>query len=404
MFAVMTSSAGAQTVDQLFDDTQTQDMHLQLSQRDWDTMHRIDDDTFYAADLTWNGVTVRNVGIRHRGGGTRNLSKPGLLVDMNHYVAGQKFLGMTGLVLDNAYSDPSMVREAVAVKVYRQLGIRASREAHTRLFVNDVFAGVYVMVERLDRHLIENDFGAAEGDEESGGHLLEYKWIDEYLFQDLGDALLPYAQRFNPHTRETDSAVNQWGPVQALVHDLNTVTTDRLMDTLGKRLDLVQVARFAAVQTCLAEADGLAGYDGVNNFYIYFFRDGRPARLLAWDMDHSFTAGQIPVGYRMDTTVLTSRIMEHPQLRDTYYQALLECAQFTGQPSATDDRGWLEREFARLFANIGPSVVFDRWALFDYDEFVQEQTYLLDIARSRPGYLICQLTSGSPDTCTAPDH
>ena len=34
-FVVMTSSVGAQTVDQLFDDTQIQDLHLQLSQRDY---------------------------------------------------------------------------------------------------------------------------------------------------------------------------------------------------------------------------------------------------------------------------------------------------------------------------------------------------------------------------------
>jgi hypothetical protein len=89
----MTSSAGAQTAEQLFDDSQVTDVHLQLSQRDWDTMHRVDDDTFYAADLTWNDVTVRNVGIRHRGFGTRTLSKPNLLVDFNHYVADQTFLG-----------------------------------------------------------------------------------------------------------------------------------------------------------------------------------------------------------------------------------------------------------------------------------------------------------------------
>jgi len=404
-FAVMTSGAGAQTAAQLFDDAQVTDMHLQLSQRDWDTMHRIDDDTFYSADLTWNGVTVRNVGIRHRGLGTRTLSKPDILVDVNHYVAGQRFLGMTGLVLDNAYSDPSMVREAVAMKVYARMGLRASREAHIRLFVNDAFAGVYVVVERLDRELIEHDFGAAEADQESGGYLLEYRWIDEYEFQDLGDALLPYAERFKPHTRETDAAVNQWGPVQALVRDLNTVTTDRLMETVGKELDLVEAARFAAVQTCVAESDGLAGYDGVNNFYIYRFRDGRPALLLPWDTDHSFTAGEVPVGYRMDTTVLTSRIMEHPQLRDAYYQAVLECAQFMAQPSATDARGWLEREFARLFANIGPSVALDRFALFDYDEFVQEQAFLLDMARTRPAYLICQITNTSPGgTCAVPEH
>ena len=38
---VIASDAGAQTVEQLFDDSQVTDVHLQLSQRDWDTMRRV---------------------------------------------------------------------------------------------------------------------------------------------------------------------------------------------------------------------------------------------------------------------------------------------------------------------------------------------------------------------------
>jgi hypothetical protein len=298
---------------------------------------------------------------------------------------------MTGLVLDNVYSDPSMVRDAVGMKIYARMGLSAPREAPVRLFVNDEFAGVYVVVERIDRRFIENLFGAAEAHPESGGYLLEYRWIDEWGFEDLGDALLPYAERFRPHARETDAAVNQWGPVQALVRSLNTVTADRFRDTIGTQIDLAQVARFAAVQTCVAESDGLVGYDGTNNFYLYRFRDGRPAVLLPWDADHSFTAGEIPVGYRMDTTVLTRRLMEDPGLREAYHLAVLECAQLLGQPSATDAHGWLEREFERLFAHIGPSVAEDRFAPFTYDEFLEEQQILLNMAAIRPGYLVCQI-------------
>jgi len=400
---VMASSAIAQTAEQLFDDTQLSNVHLRLSERDWARMRLEDDDTYYAADLTWNGVTVRNVAIRHRGLGSRTTSKPGLLVDVNHYVAGQEFLGMTGLILDNVYTDPSMVREAVAMKVYARMGMTAPREAHVRLFVNDAFAGVYVAVERIDRQFIERLFGAGEANQESGGYLLEYRWIDEWGFEDLGNALLPYAERFRPHTRETDAAANVYGPVRTLVQDLNSVATDRLLQTVGARLDLVQVARFAGIQTCVAESDGLAGFDGVSNFYLYRFRDGRPAVLLPWDSDHSFSDATVPVGFRMDTTVLTRRIMEHPVLRDTYLLAMQECAQLMAQPAATDARGWLEREFAWQFAKIGPSVAEDRFTQFDYDEFVQEQSFLLSLARARPAYLLCQIANGTTSAaCPVP--
>ncbi len=402
---VMASSALAQTAEQLFDGTQLSSVHLRLSERDWDRMRREDDDTYYAADLTWNGVTVRNVGIRHRGLGSRTTSKPGLLVDVNHYVAGQQFRGMTGLILDNAYSDPSMVREAVAMQVYAGMGMAAPREAHVRLFVNDAFAGVYVAVERIDRLFIERLFGAGEANQESGGYLLEYRWIDEWGFEDLGNALLPYAERFQPHMRETDAAANVYGPLRTLVQELNTVATDQLLQTVGTRLDLVQVARFAGIQTCIAESDGLAGFDGVANFYLYRFRDGRPALLLPWDSDHSFSDATVPVGFRMDTTVLTRRIVQHPVLRDAYLLAVQQCAQLLAQPAATDARGWLEREFARLFATLGPSVAADRFTQFDYDEFVQEQAILLNLARTRPAYLLCQIANGAASAaCPVPGH
>jgi spore coat protein CotH len=403
VLAATAANAGAQTAEQLFDDSQVADVHLRLSERDWDRMHQVDDDTYYAADLTWNGVTARNVGIRHRGLGTRTESKPNLLVDVNHYVASQQFLGMTGLILDNAYSDPSLVREAVAMKVFARMGFPAPREAHVRLFVNGAFAGVYVVVERIDRRFVERLYGADEANQESGGYLLEYHWIDEWGFEDLGNALLPYAERFRPQTRETDAAANVWGPVQALVRDLNMVATDRLLETVGTQLDLVYVARYAGVQTCLAERDGLAGFDGVSNFYMYRFRDGRPAVLVPWDADHSFSDASVPVGFRMDTTVLTRRLMEHPRLRDTYYLAIRECAQLLAQPAATDSRGWLEREFSRLFANIAPSVAVDRYGLYHYDDFVLDQPVLLNLARTRPDYLLCQLANpGNGAACPVP--
>ncbi len=397
---VPASPVGAQTADQFFDDSQVRDVHLRLSQRDWDAMHRLDDDTYYAADLTWNDLTVRNVGIRHRGVGSRTLSKPNLLVDVNHYVAAQEFVGLTGFVLDNAYTDRSMVRESMAMKVFARMGLTVPREAHVRLFVNDVFAGVYVAVERLDRRFIEHRFGIEEADAEAGGYLLEYHWIDEYHFEDLGSALLPYAQRFRPHTRETDAAANLYGPVQGLVRSLNSVATDRFLETVGAQLDLIQVARFAAVQTCAAESDGLAGSDGTANFYLYRFRDGRPAVLLPWDADHSFSRADMPVGYRMDTTVLTRRLMEDPRLRETYRLAVLECAQLMAQPSPTDARGWLEREFERLFTNIAPGVAADRFALYDYEDFLDERPVLLNLARTRPGYLVCQIADNGTNSST----
>ncbi|HEY6507258.1 MAG TPA: CotH kinase family protein [Vicinamibacterales bacterium] len=392
--------ATAQTQDELFDDTKLQDIHVRMSDRDWTALRvNLDDDTFYPADLVWNGLTVRNVALRQRGSGSRTASKPNLRVDVNRYISAQRFVGLAAVNLDNVYSDASMMRDPLAMEVFDRMGVPAPRQVHARLFVNDTFAGVYVVVEPVDRRFIARVFGESEAEVESGGYLYEYRWVDEYDFSYLGTALSAYSARFRAQTRDTDSMSNLYSPIEALIRAINVTPPERFAAETGRLLDLPQVARFLAVQNCAAELDGLVGYWGTNNFYVYRFRDGRPAVLIPWDADHSLSSPDMPLSYRLDATVLTRRILAVPSLAQAYVAAVSECASVLGQPAPDDARGWLEREIRRRAALIGPSVALDRYALFNFGEFLLDVDNLLNFARHRPSYLHCQVdeavTTGS---------
>jgi len=398
----------AQTQDELFDDTTVHDIHLRLSDRDWTALRvNVNEDTFYPADLVWNGLTVRNVALRQRGLGSRTASKPNLRVDVNRYVSDQRFVGLTAFNLDNVYSDASMMRDPLAMKVFQRMGVPAPRQVHARLFVNDTFAGVYVVVEAVDRRFIARVFGDSEAAVESGGYLYEYRWVDEYDFSYPGPALSTYATRFRAQTRDTDSMSNLYGPIEALIRAINVTPLERFAAEVGRLLDLPQVVRFLAIQNCAAELDGLVGYWGMNNFYLYRFRDGRPSVLIPWDADHSLSSPDMPLSYRLDATVLTRRLMEVPALVQVYLAAAAECAGILGQPAPSDPRGWLEREIDRLAILIGPSVALDRFALFDYSAFLPEVERLVNFARHRPIYVLCQVndavaTGTFGDRCPVP--
>src|SRR5262249_40258118 len=130
----------AGTQDDFFNDATLQDVHLNLNALDWQSLKEHDDEnTYYPADLTWNDVTVRNVGIRSRGKGTRNGIKPGLRVDINRYLTNLLFLNMKAVILDNAYSDSTLIRESVTMKMFARMNVPAPREAHMRLFVNNEY-------------------------------------------------------------------------------------------------------------------------------------------------------------------------------------------------------------------------------------------------------------------------
>ena len=73
------SRASAQSADEFFNPETLQRIDLWLNSSDWSKLKAaFQENTYYPADVTWNGQTVRNVGIRSRGLGSRSGTKPGL--------------------------------------------------------------------------------------------------------------------------------------------------------------------------------------------------------------------------------------------------------------------------------------------------------------------------------------
>ena len=84
----------AQTQDDFFNPEVLQRVELWMNDDDWEKLKAtFQENTYYPADMTWNGITVRNVGIRSRGLGSRRAAKPGLRVDFDRYSTRQEFLG-----------------------------------------------------------------------------------------------------------------------------------------------------------------------------------------------------------------------------------------------------------------------------------------------------------------------
>ena len=88
------ASAAIDPTAEFFDDSVVHDLRLWINSRDWETLKtNFLSNAYYPADLQWKTTTVRNVGIRSRGNGSRSGFKPGLRVDIDRYSSTQKFLG-----------------------------------------------------------------------------------------------------------------------------------------------------------------------------------------------------------------------------------------------------------------------------------------------------------------------
>ena len=383
-------STPAPTSDELFDSGRgLARIDLRLHSQDWQKLKQhFQENTYYPADVVFNGHTVRNVGIRSRGNGSRRESKPGLRVDFDRYVTAQRFLGLKSIVLDNLAQDPSGVRDATAARLYARLGVPVSRERHARLYVNNEYAGLYAIVESIDKAFLARVFGTRDGNVQNDGYLFEYKWLGPWHLGYLGADFGPYQERFSPRTHEDASAVEKFAPIEQLVRLANELPPERLVAELHPHLDLGALVRLVAAQAFVADTDGFTGIYGVNNFYLYRLEGSARHVLIAWDNDHAFSAPDRPIDEGLDENVLMRRAMQVPALRALYFDVLEEAAAIAeeGRLSA-EDPGWLEHQVRQQLEMIYTAMAEDAHRPYALDAHHRAYDELIGFARERPHHV-----------------
>ncbi len=383
-----TPHAQSATPDQLFDTPSLGRIDLQLHSADWARLkENYLDNTYYPADLVWNGQTVYNVGIRSRGRGSRNSNKPGLRVDFNRYSEGQRFLGLKSLVLDNLSQDPSGIHETVTMRFFARLGLNVPRETHVKLYVNNEYAGLYGLIESIDKQMLSRLFGVIGDDTQNDGWLYEFVWQDHWLFTDFGTDLRDIKLRFDAKTHESKSDEDKYRKIQELITLANQTPEDRFDEVIGPRFDLPGFIRFVAAQAYVGETDGFLGSFGINNFYLYRLENQDKHVLIAWDDDNAFWGPAFPVLPPTDN-VLMSKLMRIPAYNQLWYAELARANQLAEQ----DD--WLNTEIIRQVQMIDESMKADVYKPYSNSAYEGRVGDMLSFARNRIAYMKCALVSG----------
>ena len=398
----VTGLSGQSSAD-LFDGSVLHRIDLELNSQDWLKLKQnFQSNEFYPADVVWNGVTVRNAGVRSRGTGSRSGTKPGLRIVFGHYATDQTYLGLKSLILRNHTQDASATRENTAMWFYARLGIPAPRVSHARLYVGGQYAGLYSVVEEPDKTMLARLFGSIGDDVQNDGYLYEYNWVDEWRGSYLGSALDAYKARFSAKTHESKSDEDLYRPLETLVRLINDTPSSSFVTVVGERLDLTALVRYLAVQNFLAENDGFVGNWGINNFYLYRLENQKQHVVIAWDASEAFLDSAMAVEMRLDTNVLTRKLMEIPELRSTYFATLNEAADLAAEIPSGSTVGRLDGEIRRELALIDSAVRDDTLKPFSNNDFDQAATAMKAFAPGRITYVKCEverLTTNPSRSC-----
>lgn len=369
--------AHAQTVDELFNVDTLQELRLFIHSKDLAVLRETYQvNTLYPADLVWRNTRVRNVAVRSRGFGSRNPTKLGLHIDFDHYTTGQQFVGLKSLVLKNLWQDGSMVREKVALGLYSRLGQPASRESFGRVFINNVYQGLYAIVEDIDANFLTRTVG------ENAGYLYEYHWQYYWNASYLGDAVGTYEPFFEARTHEREPDAQLYSPIRDLFREINGPDDAVWRDRVEQAIDLKQFVSMVAIEVFLGEADGLTGAFGMANFGLYRPLNSTRHQVIPWDRDHSMSEDvNGSIFFRTMDNVLFRRAMGFGDLYAHYLDELQRCAE-----SAEQD-GWIQNEVARHSSLISAAAHEDTRKQFTNDEYDGETLRVMDYVRLRPAHV-----------------
>lgn len=341
-------AAHSQSLDDFFDGSKLQEIRLTMNSADWAMLKQnYLADTYYRCDFEWQGIVVKNSGMKSRGTGSRNPIKPSLGIHFAEYSPTQRFLGLESIVLRNFAQDASMVHERLTMEMFQRLGLPYEREVHAKLFINGVYVGLFLAVEPLDERFTLTRFG------ESDGYLYEYKWNGQsFYFNYLGDDPALYVPGL------FEAKTNEYAPqpekIRDMIHAANVSSDADFPVAMQKYLDLGSFVTHVAAEQFMAEGDGLMNTDGMRNFYLYRRLADDRFVFLVWDKDQTFSMVDFPIFRGTDQNVLMRRSLAVPEIRQRYLEALLEAAQIAGGAG-----GWLEQEVNRVLDQIRTAVVED---------------------------------------------
>jgi spore coat protein CotH len=379
LLLMMPSRSGvmsAQSADDLFDASTLHEVRLFINSRDLQRLKATYQlNTYYTADLVWRGLRARNVAVRSRGTGSRSGTKLGLRVDFNRYTSRQQFVGLTSLILDNLWQDPSFIREKLAMATFARLGQAAPRASFARLFINNQYQGLYALTEAIDDAFLRRSFGET-------GYAFEYHWVRPFYGESLGDNLAAYRPLFEPQNHTLEANATLFGPIRSLFDEVNAADDAVWRERVSEWLDLEQFVTHAAIEIFLSELDGVVGYAGMNNFYLY--RDPRTFRhrVIPWDRDNAFQSIESSIFLRADENVILRRAMAFSDLRTLYLDVLERCAR------AALDEGWLGALVESAAAVVERAALDDPNKPFSNERFSDEVEFLRVFARERPAFVL----------------
>ena len=216
--------------------------------------------------FTYKDERFDAVGIRLKG--HRSLRKLGakssFKIQLDRFDKKRKLAKQTTITLNNMVEDASLMREVLAYRLYRALGVAAPNAGFAEVVLDGEPQGMYAVIESIDKKFLRARFAGA------GGPMYEGEWGCDVVPEDVGG----FDQDGGPQDR---GELARFAAVAA-------GGADRLFGK-DSPLDVPAFLRFIAVEMYVGNFDG---YRHGHNYRLYFEPGRGRWYFIPWGLDRTF--------------------------------------------------------------------------------------------------------------------
>ncbi len=265
----------------LFDDSYLHEIRItstdpnfwEILENDWQP---VGDIPYRSATVEIDGFKLTEVGVRQKGFSSNffvNTTKKPLKLHFSKFVDDREYDGVRKLNLMNGVGDPALLKDKMAYDMFRYHGIPGPRVAHTKLYINDVFWGVYGMIEQIDKRYLKRNFADNDGNlwKNQGNSDLSWHGSD------------PTSYSFE---LQTNVEGNDWSKFIEFVDFINNATDIEFENNFTDIFHLDEYLRIVAIDILINNWDSYL--DHGRNWYMYHEPRSDKIHWLPWDYNFAF--------------------------------------------------------------------------------------------------------------------
>jgi spore coat protein H len=286
------------------------------------------------ADLTVNGVQIKDVGLRYKGNNSFTRPAPGnpfrvnLKVKTDFFDGKADWEGVETLNFNAGARDPSLMREAMAFAIFRAAGVPAPRTAYAELTFNvpglydNASGGSFTLVENVNKQFLKRVLPPGTGllmkpEGSRGGVLSQGPNWDAYV---------------NIYRPDRDATPHEQQRIIEFAGLISQTDVALFRQKIGTYLDVEQFLRFIAVHLFIQNNDSYIG-NGNHNYYLYLDPKDDKFRFIPWDQDLSMNrgaglnvAGPDILRYTNQNNALIYWLLDDPVVAERYRAIVKELA------------------------------------------------------------------------------